>query len=185
MKNVLVTYASRSGSTTEIANKIAEVLRIKGENVSVLPVTSVTDLSAYDAVVLGSAVYVGHWMKEAAEFLEAHEGALSTRPVWIFSSGPTGQGDPVERLHGWRFPQAQQAIADRIKPRDIVLFHGEIDMHDLNFGEKIMIRALGAPTGDFRDWNAITAWAESIAQVLHPLEVKASVGGVTLEQSGR
>ena len=185
MKNVLVTYASRSGSTTEIANKIAEVLRIKGDKVSVLPVTSVTDLNAYNAVVLGSAVYVGHWMKEAAEFLEMHEGALSTRPVWIFSSGPTGQGDPVERLHGWRFPQAQQAIADRVKPCDIVLFHGEIDMHDLNFGEKIMIRALGAPTGDFRDWNAITAWAESIAQVLHPLEVKASVGGVTLEQSGR
>ena len=171
MNNVLVTYASRSGSTAEIANKIAEVLRTNGENVSVQPVANVTDLGAYDAVVLGSAVYVGHWMKEAVEFLESHENALSTRPVWIFSSGPTGQGDPVKRMHGWRFPQAQQVLADRIKPRDIVLFHGKIDMHDLNFGEKIMIRALGAPTGDFRDWNAITAWGESIAQVLRLPEV--------------
>ena len=171
MKNVLVTYASRSGSTTEIAEKIAEVLRSKGENVTIQPVAGVTDLNSYNAVVLGSAVYMGHWMKEAVEFLERHEEALSTRPVWIFSSGPTGQGDPVERLHGWRFPEAQQAIADRIKPHDIVLFHGKIDIQDLNFGEKIMIRALGAPTGDFRDWNAITAWAEGIAQVLRPLEV--------------
>jgi menaquinone-dependent protoporphyrinogen oxidase len=175
MKNVLVTYGSRSGSTAEIANKIAEVLRTKGENVTVLPVANVTDLEPYNAVVLGSAVYVGHWMKEAVEFLEKYENALSTRPVWMFSSGPTGPGDPVERMHGWRFPEAQQAIADRIKPRDTVLFHGKIDIHDLNFGEKLMIRALGAPTGDFRDWNAITAWAESIAQVLHPLEV-VSVG---------
>jgi menaquinone-dependent protoporphyrinogen oxidase len=171
MKNVLVTYASRSGSTTEIANKIAEVLRSKGENVTVQPVTGVTDLNAYNAVVLGSAVYMGHWMKEAVEFLETHEDALATRPVWIFSSGPTGPGDAVERMHGWRFPEAQQAIAERIKPHEIVLFHGKIDIHDLNFGEKIMIRALGAPTGDFRDWNAITAWAEGIAQVLRPLEV--------------
>ncbi len=171
MKNVLVTYGSRSGSTAEIANKIAEVLRTKGENVTVLPVASVTDLNPYNAVVLGSAVYVGHWMTEAVDFLKLHEEALSTRPVWIFSSGPTGAGDPVERMHGWRFPEAQQAIFERIKPQDIVLFHGKIDMHDLNFGEKIMLRALGAPTGDFRDWNAISAWAEGIAQVLRPLEV--------------
>lgn len=177
MNNVLVTYASKSGSTAEIANKIAEVLRSKGKNVSVLPAENVTDLSACDAVVLGSAVYVGHWMKEAVEFLEKHEAALSTRPVWIFSSGPTGQGDPVERMHGWRFPEAQQALADRIKPRDIVLFHGQIEMHNLNFGEKLMIRALGAPTGDFRDWAAITAWAEGIGQALRPLEVVA--GGRT------
>ena len=171
MKNVLVTHASRSGSTTEIATKIAEVLRSKSENVTVLPVEEVTDLNPYNAVVLGSAVYMGHWMKEAVTFLETHEDALSTRPVWIFSSGPTGPGNPVERLHGWRFPQAQQAIADRIKPHEVVLFHGKIELDDLNFGEKIMIRALGAPTGDFRDWNAIGAWAEGIARVLRPLEV--------------
>lgn len=171
MKNVLVTYGSKSGSTAEIANKIAEVLRTQGENVTVVPAAGVTDLKSYNAVVLGSAVYVGHWMKEAVEFLEKHQEALATRPVWIFSSGPTGPGDPVERMHGWRFPEAQQAIADRIKPQDIVMFHGKIDIHDLNFGEKIMIRALGAPIGDFRDWNAITAWATGIAQVLHSLEV--------------
>jgi menaquinone-dependent protoporphyrinogen oxidase len=171
MKNVLVTYATRSGSTTEIAEKIAEVLRSKGENVTIQPVAGVTDLNSYNAVVLGSAVYMGHWMKDAVEFLEKHEGGLATRPVWIFSSGPTGPGDPVKRMHGWRFPEAQQAIADRIKPLETILFHGNIDIGNLNFGEKIMIRALGAPTGDFRDWNAITAWAESIAQVLRPLEV--------------
>jgi menaquinone-dependent protoporphyrinogen oxidase len=176
MKNVLVAYGSKSGSTAEIAEKIGEVLGARGLNVSVLPAAQVADLNAYNAVVLGSAVYAGHWMFEAVNFLETHEVPLSTRPVWLFSSGPTGQGDPVERLHGWRFPEAQLDIADRIRPQGMTLFHGKIDIDQLNFGEKLMIRAIGAPTGDFRDWDAITAWAEGIATVLLPLEMAVGTG---------
>jgi menaquinone-dependent protoporphyrinogen oxidase len=171
MKNVLVTYGSKFGSTAEIAEKIAEVLRTRGLNVSIMPASTVSDLSAFNAVVLGSAVYTGHWTKEATDFLVSHEDSLSTRPVWFFSSGPTGQGDPVERLHGWRFPDAQLDIADRIRPQGMVVFHGKIDIQNLNFGERLMIRAVGSPTGDFRDWTAITAWAEEIATTLLPLEM--------------
>ena len=177
MKNVLVTYGSKFGATAEIAEKIAEVLRNRGLNASLMPASTVGNLNAYNAVVLGSAVYTGHWTKEAIDFLTSHEDDLSTRPVWFFSSGPTGQGDPVERLHGWRFPDAQLDIADRIRPQGMVVFHGKIDINNLNFGERLMIRAVGAPTGDFRDWAAITAWAEGIATTLLPLEMAVGQGG--------
>ena len=65
----------------------------------------VRDLSEYDAVVLGSAVYIGGWRKEAVKFLKDNEGALAERTVWVFSSGPAGEGDPVDLLDGWRFPR--------------------------------------------------------------------------------
>jgi menaquinone-dependent protoporphyrinogen oxidase len=168
--NILVAYGSKYGATAEIAARIAEVLCGTGHQAKALPASHVTDLSPYDAVVLGSAVYAGHWTKEAVLFLENHEYALRERPVWFFSSGPTGEGNPVEKMDGWIFPHAQQEIANRIKPRDTVLFHGKIDLQSMHFGERLVIKALGAPVGDFRDWNMITQWAHDIATTLQPLE---------------
>ncbi len=163
---VLVAYASKYDATAEIAEKIGEVLRQAGLRADVLLAEHVRDLTPYQAVVLGSAVYVGQWRKEAATFLEAHEKELVGRPVWLFSSGPTGEGDPVQLLKGWRFPDALKPIADRIKPRDIAVFHGNLDMKKLNLAEKLIVKGLKAPLGDFRDWEAITAWAMAIAAAL-------------------
>lgn len=163
---VLVTYATKYGATAEIAEKIGEVLRQEGLPVDVLPVNQVGDLTPYTAVILGSAVYIGRWRKEAIKFLEANEEMLAERPVWLFSSGPTGEGDLVELLKGWRFPEAQQPIADRIQPRDIAVFHGALNRDKLNFIEKWMIKNVKAPVGDFRDWQAITAWATAVADAL-------------------
>jgi menaquinone-dependent protoporphyrinogen oxidase len=165
-KQVLVAYATKHGATEEIAEKIGEVLRQEGLPADVLPADQVGDLGAYEAVVLGSAVYIGQWRKEAARFLEANETALTGKPVWIFSSGPTGEGDPVELMQGWRFPGKLQPIADRIGTRDIAAFHGALDANKLNFIEKFMIKNVKAPIGDYRDWEAISAWAGSIAEEL-------------------
>ena len=160
---VLVAYGTKYGATAEIAEKIGEVLREEGFEPDVLPADSVADLTPYGAVVLGSAVYVGKWRGEAAKFLEANEKALAGLPVWLFSSGPTGEGDAVELMKGWSFPGAQQDIADRIGPRDVVVFHGAMDSKKLSLPEKLIIKGVKAPMGDFRDWEAITAWAEGIA----------------------
>lgn len=165
---VLVAYATKYGATAEIAEKIGAVLRGAGLAVEVLPAEQVSNPSAYRAFVLGSAVYVGQWRKEAVEFLETNEKLLAERPVWFFSSGPTGEGDPVELMKGFRFPEAQQAIADRVRPRDIAFFHGELDPQKLNLPERLLVKGIKAPTGDFRDWPAITAWAEVIASALQP-----------------
>jgi menaquinone-dependent protoporphyrinogen oxidase len=166
MKNILLTYASKYGSTAEIAEKVAEVLRGSDLNVTLLPAAEVGDVSSYEAVILGSGVYAGHWLKDAVVFLEQNEKVLATKPVWIFSSGPTGEGDPVDIMHGWRFPEAQKPIADRIKPKDIALFHGNIDTHKLHLGEKLIVKAVRAKIGDFRDWAAIQTWAKGIATAL-------------------
>jgi menaquinone-dependent protoporphyrinogen oxidase len=163
---VLVAYATKYGATAEIAEKIGEVLRQAGLATDVLPVERVGDLSAYKAVVLGSAVYIGQWRKEAVKFLKANETALAGKSVWLFSSGPTGEGDPVKLTQGWRFPAKLQPIADRIGPRDIAIFHGAVDVGKLNFIEKWMLNNVKAGVGDFRDWETITSWAAAIGKEL-------------------
>ena len=163
---VLVAYATKYGATAEIAERIGQALRQAGLRADVLPAARVADLTPYQAVVLGSAVYAGQWRKEAVKFLAANEKALAARPVWLFSSGPTGEGDPVQLTKGWRFPEAQKPLAERIRPRDIALFHGAVDMSKLNLLERLLLKAMKAPVGDFRDWNAITSWATAIADAL-------------------
>lgn len=163
---ILVTCASKHGATAEIAERIGAALRAEGLAVEVIPVDQAPDPASYSAVILGSAVYAGQWMKPAAEFLTRHEAALSARPVWLFSTGPTGEGDPVELMKGFRFPTALQPIADRIHPRDTAFFHGVIDMHDLNFAEKLLVKGIKAPIGDFRDWDMIENWSKAIAAAL-------------------
>ena len=170
-KNILVAYASKYGATKEIAEKIAEVLRQAGLQTDVIPADGSPDITPYKAIILGSAVYVGKWQKEAVEFLQANENILANRPVWLFSSGPTGEGDPVELVEGVRLPPALQPIADRIQPRDIAVFHGYINPDKINFIEKWSIKNLvKKPFGDFRDWDVITAWATSIAATLRNAE---------------
>ncbi len=164
--SILVTYASKYGSTKEIAEKIAGVLRQGGTQVDILPVQDVGDLSPYGAVILGSAVYVGKWMKSAGEFVTARERALTERPVWIFSSGPTGEGDAVALLDGWRLPSDLQPLAERIRPRGVEVFHGNIDAGQVNWVEKTAVKALKKPFGDYRNWDAITTWAMSISKSL-------------------
>ena len=166
---VLVAYASKYGATKEIAEKIGEVLKQEGLQADVLPVKTVKNLSAYKAVVIGSAVYIANWRKEAANFLKANEKLLSERPVWLFSSGPAGDGNPVEKLKGWRFPTGLQPVADRIKPRDNTVFFGEYNAAKMNFIEKWMMKNVKSPVGDFRDWDAITKWATGIADTLKKL----------------
>jgi menaquinone-dependent protoporphyrinogen oxidase len=163
---ILVAYASKYGATAEIAQKIGEVLKQEGLQAEVISAKKVTDIKQYKAVVLGSAAYMFRWRKEAVKLLTANEKQLAEKPVWLFSSGPLGEGDPVELLKGERLPKALQSIAERIKPRDIAVFHGSIDMKKLNFFERFVFNKVKSQQGDFRKWDSIAAWAKSIADTL-------------------
>jgi menaquinone-dependent protoporphyrinogen oxidase len=163
---VLVAYGTKYGATAEIAERIGEVLRQAGLGTDVRSADRAGDLGSYKAVVLGSGVYIGRWRKEAAKFLKANEAALAGKAVWLFSSGPTGEGDPVELVQGWTFPGSLQALADRIQPRDVAVFHGAVDVDKLNAIEKWMLKNIKSPVGDFRDWDAISSWATAIAAEL-------------------
>jgi len=167
MKNqVLVAYATKYGSTAEIAERIGQVLRKEGLGIDIMDVDRANNIAPYKAIVLGSAVYMGRWRKEAAKFLKANEKVLTERPVWLFSSGPTGQGDAIELMHGWSIPKSLKATVERIQPKDITVFHGALELDKLNFFERWIIKKVKAPVGDFRDWNAITSWAAAIANEL-------------------
>lgn len=163
---VLVTAASKHGTTSEIATAIAEGLRPAGLTVEVHPPEAITSLDTYDAVVLGSGVYAGRWLEPARSFVDRHEAALRARPTWLFSSGPIGdppkpEGDPAE------IPP----LVERLAPRGHRMFAGRLERANLGFMERTITRALKAPDGDFRDWAAIRAWAESIARDLAPTAV--------------
>lgn len=156
--NVLVTAASKHQGTAGIAQAIAGTLRHAGMAVTVLPVGDVGSLEGFDAVVAGSAVYGGHWLKPARQFIEQHTAELSARPVWLFSSGPIGDPpkpaeDPVDAAGMIRQTHAQ---GHRV-------FSGVLDAGELGLGERGILRALRAPIGDFRDFPQVTQWAEEIA----------------------
>jgi menaquinone-dependent protoporphyrinogen oxidase len=163
---VLIAYASKYGATAEIAGKIGEVLKQVGLQADVLPVKSVKDLADYGAVVIGAAMYMGMWRKEATNFLKKNEKLLAGRRVWVFSTGPSGKGDPAQLLKGVIVPRGVKLILDRIKPRDITVFGGKLDAAKMSFLEKWVLKNVKAVPGDYRDWDAIDKWAKGIAKAL-------------------
>ena len=158
---VLVVSASKHGSTEEIGSFIATRLRERGLDADAIPLDEADGLLGYDAVVLGSAVYVGSWMKQAKSFVSSKRDRLASMPVWLFSSGPT---DP-QGEHGMS-DEAKAELESAIHPREHAVFFGEIDMDRLGFVEKRVVKAVKAPVGDFRDWEEIGAFADRIADAL-------------------
>ena len=182
MANVLVVYASRHGGTRGIAERIGDVLRAEGLEVSVVTPDEAPDVGTTDAVVIGSGVYVGSWLKEATEFIKRHEVSLAARPVWLFSSGPlpgstrsTAADDPLTDAlgpaegpgSGGRKKIAELSAA--IHPRDHRVFRGAYDPKDPPRSmQERLVRLMPAvknvlPAGDFREWDAIEAWSREIA----------------------
>ncbi|HNS45314.1 MAG TPA: flavodoxin domain-containing protein, partial [Alphaproteobacteria bacterium] len=115
-ERVLVAYATKRGSTAEIAEKIGEVLKKRQMQVDVLPARKVADLSPYKTAILGTAVYIGLWRREAVKFLKTFADELVKMPLRIFLSGPTGAGDPLELLGDWRFPESLRPVIEQVKP---------------------------------------------------------------------
>ncbi len=165
---ILVAYASKHGATAEIAERIAGVLRQKGLQIDVATTEGQTDPGSYSAVVLGVSLYMGRWHKQAVRFLKQHESVLSGKPFWLFLSGPSGEGDPLELLEGRDVPPSLKPLIERINPRETRVFHGSLMPEKLGGFERWIIKKVKAPTGDFRDWTAIESWAASIAGGLVP-----------------
>ena len=159
---ILVSTASKHGSTGEVARRIAATLRagLPAAVVDVLPAGEVGETTSYDAVVLGSAVYMGRWLAQARS-LAGRFAVHPPRPVWLFSIGPIG--DPPRPLED---PADIGDILSTTGAREHRLFAGRLDRRRLGFGEKAVVRALRVADGDFRDWHAIDAWGAQIAATL-------------------
>lgn len=172
---VLVAYASKHGSTRGIARFIGEKLRQCGLDTDVLEVAQVQNLWGYDAFVIGSALYMGHWMKEAKQFVSRNYSALSSRPVWLFSSGPTGKERNNTRGQDFLDPTVSGPLdLDRIEKglqvKSHRIFFGAFDPKDLDFFSRQFFKSAAVrnatPTGDFRDWSDIEGWTMGIVHSL-------------------
>ena len=164
--NVVVAYASKHGSTEGIASAIAERLNEAETPAQVISVNDVSDLGTATAVVLGSAIYAGSWMKEAVEFVHRFAESLAERPVWLFSSGPLGEHVDDEEQQ----PRQLKEIEGIVGPVEHRVFFGALDRSTLGFAERMIVKAVKAPDGDFRDWDEIRAWADAIASDLDARE---------------
>jgi menaquinone-dependent protoporphyrinogen oxidase len=161
---VLIVVASKHGATAEIAAGLARALvdsdsgRAAGLSAVSLPAEQLPDPEPYDAVVLGSAVYVGRWLEPARQYATAHAAALRRRPVWLFSSGPVGEPPfPADEPHD------VGTLMQLTGARGHRPFPGRLEKDRLSFGERAMVTAMRAPVGDFRDWDAVRAWGDEIA----------------------
>jgi menaquinone-dependent protoporphyrinogen oxidase len=157
---VLVTAATRHEATGEIAEAIAAGLAKRGVEAEARPITEVGDVDGYDAVVLGSAIYVGRWLTEAGRFAERHAATLASLPVWLFSSGPIGAHAPE-----WECADAA-TLAQTTGARAHRVFAGRIERARLGFAERLVARAAAPRDRDDRDWLAIDEYAAEIAAEL-------------------
>jgi menaquinone-dependent protoporphyrinogen oxidase len=160
---VLVASASKHGATHEIARAIAGVLEADGIPVVLVPLEAVETLFPYDAFVLGSAIYMGRWLRDARSFVEEHADLLATRPTWLFSSGPIGASANA----GTADKFDDRWLLDTTHAREHRIFGGRLAKNDLGLRDRAITGALRVPEGDFRDWPEIGTWAAAIAAALN------------------
>ena len=159
---VLVVFASRHGTTAEIAARIAARLVDSGASVDLRSVDEVETLDPYDAIVLGAPVYDQSWPPEANAFLAESREALAARPLWLFSVGSFGD---TRRLIGpltHKEPRDIEEIRAAVRPREYRVFQGVIQRHQWPFWSRVFFHAFGGRFGDHRDWPTIDAWADRI-----------------------
>jgi menaquinone-dependent protoporphyrinogen oxidase len=170
--SVLVTYATRYGSTQEVAEDIAATLRECGLKVDILPVREVQSLNGYSAVVLGAAFYYGSWNKDADRFLLQHSEALAKLPIAVFALGPIL--DPPNQAE-WHEARKQldkeMAKVPALRPIAVEMFGGKYAPSKLGFIDKIVTILPASPLKqmpptDLRDWKAVRAWANDLASDL-------------------
>lgn len=163
-QKILVAYASKAGSTAEIAAAVGQTLSASGVSVDVLPVQKVSGLQDYSAVVLGSAVRMGQWLSEATKWVEANQAALQSLPVAAFSVHMLNRGEDETSRSAREAYTAP--LRQKITPCAEAFFAGRMDLSKLSFLDRTISKALKAKDEDLRDWDAIHSWADGLPAVL-------------------
>ena len=165
MNKILVGYATKYGSTQEVASFIADVLREGDMEVDLRELRSVKSLEGYSAAVVGAPFYMFKWLKDARKFLSRNQSALEKMPVAVFALGPTDMTED-ERNQPETYEQLDKALDSYpwLKPVDQKLFGGKFDPANLKFPFSIFMGQM--PANDLRDWDAIKAWVEGLVEKL-------------------
>ncbi|MEU5180631.1 flavodoxin domain-containing protein [Streptomyces longwoodensis] len=156
--NVLVAFGTTNGSTAGIAETVADVLRKEGLTVRTAPAATVEDVTEFDAVVVGGALYAGRWYKDARRFVRRHRRALRERPVWLFSSGPLDPSASERDIPP--VPGVRRTVL-RLDARDHVTFGGRLEEGAEGRIARMILRS--GKGGDFRDFARIADWAKQVA----------------------
>ena len=159
--HILVTAASKHGATDEVADAIARRIEASGITVDRLAPADVTSVADYDAVVVGSAVYILQWMPEAHDFMERFKDELPAGRVWAFSVGMNGV-----LKHSRQDGSRVGPLLTHVKCRDLHTFAGRYKPSLLSLRERSVARLAGVVEGDFRDWEAVDQWADEIVEAL-------------------
>ena len=164
---VLVAYATRYGSTQEVAEAVAATLRERGIAVDIQPMREVRGLEGYRAVVLGAPLYMFRLHKDALQFLTRHRAALTARPVAVFALGPF-HDEEKEYQEVRRQLDKELAKFPWLTPAAIAIFGGKFDPQKLTFPHNLVPALKNMPASDVRDWAAIRAWANGLAAQFQP-----------------
>lgn len=159
-KIVLITYASKYGSSGGVADAIGKELCSKGMAADVVLIKNARNVSSYQGVVIGSAIYMGKWMSEAVDFVKQNKDSLRQVPVAYFLVCMT-LSQPTEKKQAEVLSYMDPVLkaVPEIKPVGLGTFAGALDYSNLSWLYKKILKSKGTPEGDFRDWNAIRAWA--------------------------
>jgi len=163
---ILITYATRTGSTAEVAEAIGEVLASRGFVVDIKPMKEKPSLDRYNAVVLGSAIRLGSWVTEALDFIKENQARLNQIPTAIFTVHMLNTGDNESSR------AARQAyinpVRQLITPEAEAFFAGNLDLAKLSFVDRVITKLVAAETGpkvgDFREWEKIRDWAHKVLE---------------------
>ena len=162
--HILLAYATRAGSTEAVAQAIAQEITAAGAAVDVQVAKQVKDLSPYQAVIVGSAIRAGNWLGEAKKFVETHQAALHTLPVAFFTVCLTLHEDTPE--HRAEVMAYMDPICEMVQPVSKEAFAGVMDFSKLSFPVRTLVKSMKSPEGDFRNWDAIRAWARDVTPLL-------------------
>ena len=164
-QKILVAYATKAGSTGEVAEAIGLALCCDGgAAVDVKPIKEVDNIGGYRAMVVGSAIRMGRWLPEAVRFVEANAGTLATMPVAYFQMSGFLQDDtPEKRQEAAAYLAPVRAL---VEPVSEGLFAGKIEYSTLSFFDRTIAKLVGSAEGDWRDWDAIRGWAGGLPSTL-------------------
>ena len=163
-KSILVAYATKYGSTKEIAEAMADAMRKHELEVTAQPARQVRSLEGFDAVVLGAPLFMYKWHKDARRFLSKHHKALKSLPVAVFAAGPSFNGDEKEWLGAREQFDKELALFPWLDPIAKEVFGGKFDPTLLGFPFNKTLKDI--PAADLRDWDAIAKWGEELAKKL-------------------
>lgn len=170
---ILVAYASRCGSTGDVAEAIGQILCNNGNHADVLLIKNVQNISAYGAIIVGSAIQRGKWLSEAVKFVKNNREALTRIPVAYFLTCLTMcEPNSENRRKARGFLNPLQDSAPEVQPVDIGAFAGALDYSKLSAPARMVLKAKGLPEGDFRNWEDIRSWAKSLVSRLKLASLK-------------